>query len=267
MGRLHALVRLSRHEDVRAVIAGGADVNEVADNMTPLELAIGEDDVAIVDILIRAGADVNQGHPKTGRRPLHMAVSQPDLRILELLLEAGADVEGCRENSTPLCFAAAFGKRDAYDRLLEAGANPLATRKGKTAAELLESAGVADKFMRQRLEMDADRKKPDRYEQPIRKMMAEYPTVEEYAAHRGNSIYVFSLDQGVFTDPAVGKWARDLGDIIRSPERLEQCEERFLSGHELDVARRERRRIERWHAREQERKESIARAAKGLLTR
>jgi|GEM_PF-2896984 len=266
MGRLHRLVHWSKHEDVRAEIERGADVNEIVRNLTLLDVAIQNDDVAMVDIFIRAGADLNQGHPKTGRRPLHSAACKSDLRILELLLRAGADIEGCRETSTPLCFAAEFGKQEAYDRLIEAGANPLATRNGKVASELLASSLTAHEWMLQRWEADAKQKKPDEYEQAVKERMAEYPTVEEYAAHRAHLILLYGFDQGVFTDPTVEKWARDLGEILRSSERLEQCEERFLSGEELNRARRERRHFERRQALKEARKERIALAAQGLVS-
>jgi len=266
MGRLHSLVHWSKHESVKAEIERGMDINEVAGNLTPLELAIHNHDVAMVDILIRAGADVNQGHVKTGRRPLHSAATMSDLRIMDLLLDAGADVEGCRETSTPLCVAASFGKREAYDRLIQAGANPLATRNGKAAHELMASAVDPFDWMR-RFGADASEKQPDRYEQAVRKMMEDYPNVEEYAANRANDIYVYGFDQGVFTDLIVEKWARDLGEILRSPERQKQCEEQFLSGEKLDRARRERRHYERRVALEEARKERIALANERFVSK
>jgi hypothetical protein len=215
----------------------------------------------MVDILIRAGAEVNHGHPRTGKRPLHDAVTAPDLRILELLLNAGADVQGCRETSTPLCSAAAFGNREAYDRLIKAGANPLATMRGKPAKEILVSTVGADGWMRHRPNPDTLNQKPDKYEHHVKEMMAEYPNVEEYAAHRAGGILIYGIDQSVFTDSEVGKWARDLGELLRSPERLQQCQERFLNGGELERARRERRKADRRQVREQARKERLALAA------
>ncbi len=137
----------------------------------------------------------------------------------------------------------------------------MATMNGKTPDELLASHAKADEWMGARLGLDAMNEKPDQYAGLIRKQMEEYPTVEEYAAHRANSIYVFGLDQGVFTEPEAGHWARELGEILRSPERLAQCEERFLSGRELDAARRERRHAVRRLAIDQARKERIAQAA------
>ncbi len=263
MGRLLRLVGTSRHEDVKAAIRCGADVNEVSHNLTPLDVAIHNGDVAMVDILIKAGADVNHAHPKTGNRPVHGAVNK-DLRILELLLDAGADVDGGRDTSTPLSIAAVFGKKEAYARLLAAGANPNATMLGKKPSDLLESCIGSDQWMQHQLPMEAERQKPDRNAGHIMTIMAEYPTVEEYAANNGRLILIYGMDQGEFTDPAVGKWARDLGDILRSPERLVECEERFLRGDKLEAVRRERKRIERWLAREQRRKERLALAAEGF---
>jgi len=90
--------------------------------------------------------------------------------------------------------------------------------KGKTASDRLAEAVAADEFMRRRWETDAKEPKRDAYEQPIRKMMEEYFTVEEYAARRGRAIYVYGFDHGIFSNPIVEKWARDLGEIVRSPE-------------------------------------------------
>lgn len=260
MGSLHRLVKSAQHDKVKALLIEGVNANAVVRDQTPLELAICNGDVAMVSILIQAGADVNQGHPKTDRRPIDCSVSQPDLQILDLLLAAGADVEGGRETSTPLCIAAAFGKQAAFDRLIKAGANRSATRNGKTADEILASSFTADKEFMHRWEEHSHNKKTDQYAEQVEKMMAEYPSVEEYAAHRGRLIYVYSFDQGVFSDPSLAQWAKDLGAIIRSSELLKQCEEQYLVGVELEDARRERKQLERWHAREERRKERITKA-------
>lgn len=260
MSRLHRLVQAARHEDVKVELLQGADVNAISANLTPLNEAISNNDVAMVDILIRAGADVNHGHPISGKRPLVDAVTK-DLRILELLLNAGADVEGCRVTNTPLCIAAAFGKREAYDRLIAAGANPDATINGKPASEAIDEASKAHEWMMTRMEETGPLSKPDLYADQVKKLMGEYPTVEEYAAHRGRCIYIYSFDQGIFTDSEVGNWARRLGEIIRSSELLEQLEEELLSGQELETVRRERRRTERHLARTKAKQERIAKAA------
>ncbi len=255
------MVSAARHDDVKAALEFGADVNEVSNNLTPLDEAIHNGDVAMVDILIKAGADVNHGHSKTGKRPIHSAVTQPDLRIMELLLAAGSDVEGCRETSTPLCYAAAFGKKEAYDRLLAAGAYPLATMRGQTASELLETGFGSDLFIQQRLKMEEQRHKPDQYARHILKMMVAYPTVEEFAAHRGRNIYMYGFGNGVYTDTAVGKWARELGEILFTAGRLTECEEQFLSGDELEKAQRVRKRTAKRLERDRRQEERIAVAA------
>ncbi|MBS1702965.1 MAG: ankyrin repeat domain-containing protein [Armatimonadetes bacterium] len=260
MGRLHRLVDAARHDDVKTLLATGVDVNEVADNLTPLDLAIHNDDVAMVDLLIRAGADVNHGHPNTGKRPLHDASTKNDLRILNLLLAAGADVEGCREISTPLCMAARMGKREAYDRLIEAGANPEATQKGKTAREIMESAVDHDERVRQQFEIMAQNRKPDQHANKVREMMAEYPIVEEFAAHRGRHIYIFGFRGEDFTDPTIAEWVRRLGEILHSSE-LSDVEEKYLTGDELEEARRLRKQAERRLARMKARQARVEQAA------
>lgn len=257
MGRLHRLVQAARHDRVRAEIAGGAVVNEEFENLTPLEEAIHNNDVMMVRILIEAGADVNHGHPRTGKRPLHDAVTK-DLRIMDLLLAAGADVEGCKETDTPLCTAAMFGKKDAYDRLLAAGANPHATRKGKPASELLTSNLFAEKQIRERFELELQKPKLDQHVDVIKKMMAEYPTVEEFAAHRGRGIYIYGFDQGLYSDPEVEQWTKRLGEILRSPKLLHELEEQYLEPELLKAANRERRSTDRYLARIKARDERIA---------
>jgi ankyrin repeat protein len=83
--------------------------------------------VAIVKALIAAGADVNarcvgSHHTET---PLHWTASSDDVAVLDALLDAGADIGsigGVIGNGTPLADAVAFGQWKAARRLLERGA-------------------------------------------------------------------------------------------------------------------------------------------------
>lgn len=81
---------------------------------------------AIVAVLVRAGADVDAsfvgGHAE---KPLHWAASGDDVAVLDALLDAGADIEaggGVVGNGTPLADAVAFGQWNAARRLVERGA-------------------------------------------------------------------------------------------------------------------------------------------------
>ncbi len=81
---------------------------------------------AIVATLVEAGADVNARftgpHAET---PLHWAASSDDVAVLDALIDAGADIEatgGVIADGTPLADAVAFGQWSAARRLVERGA-------------------------------------------------------------------------------------------------------------------------------------------------
>ncbi len=80
-----------------------------------------------VETLIAAGADVNARftgpHTET---PLHWAASSDDVAVLDALLDAGADIEADGAvigGGTPMADAVAFGQWNAARRLVERGAH------------------------------------------------------------------------------------------------------------------------------------------------
>jgi uncharacterized protein len=82
-----------------------------------------------VAALVRAGADVNARfagpHVET---PLHWAASSDDVAVLDALLDAGADIEAegaVIGGGTPISDACAFAQWNAARRLLERGATTL----------------------------------------------------------------------------------------------------------------------------------------------
>ena len=81
---------------------------------------------AKIGALVAAGADVNA--PFTGSHretPLHWAASSDDVAALDALLDAGADIEAGGAvigGGTPMADAVAFGQWKAARRLLERGA-------------------------------------------------------------------------------------------------------------------------------------------------
>lgn len=81
---------------------------------------------ATVAVLVEAGADVNAqfigAHTET---PLHWAASSNDVAVLDALLDAGADIEATGAvigGGTPLADARAFAQWEAAHRLVERGA-------------------------------------------------------------------------------------------------------------------------------------------------
>ncbi len=85
---------------------------------------------AIVGVLVAAGADVNarMTHRRPGESsesPLHWAASSDDVAVLDALLDAGADIEtpgAVHTGGTAMSDAVVFGQWNAARRLLERGA-------------------------------------------------------------------------------------------------------------------------------------------------
>jgi hypothetical protein len=109
-------------EQVRALIAGGADPNGAE---SPLILAARAGHVTVIQILIRAGADPNQRGGVNGWTALMHAVHKNQEGAATALLEGGADPNaytGHRE--TALMMAAGYGRAGMVRILLAHGADP-----------------------------------------------------------------------------------------------------------------------------------------------
>jgi len=94
------------------------------DSNKPLHKAIIQEDVALVIILLRNGADVDQSD-HSGRTPLYTAAHRGNALITETLLLHGAAVnQPSTSEKTPLCIAALRGHQEVVKILLEYSANP-----------------------------------------------------------------------------------------------------------------------------------------------
>jgi ankyrin repeat protein len=77
----------------------------------------------IAELLVSAGADVNIGFSNESQSPLYIAVRQENLAIVKLLIDKGANVNGI-PYSVPLQAALNANRQDLFNLLLEAGADP-----------------------------------------------------------------------------------------------------------------------------------------------
>src|SRR5437899_5484211 len=134
-----ALVDAARKGDAQAVRAllqqKSSDVNGTgADGMTALHWAVQHDDVAMVESLIRAGANV-QSVNRYGIRPLALAAVNGNADAPKLLLDAGADPNSAlSQDETAVMAAARTGKVEPLKLLLAHGANLNARdARGQTA--------------------------------------------------------------------------------------------------------------------------------------
>ncbi|XP_078321426.1 uncharacterized protein LOC111113908 [Crassostrea virginica] len=98
--------RLGHIDIVDLLIKGGADCNEGdIDGNTPLCEASGAGHVDIVDMLIKGGADCNEGDID-GNTPLCEASYAGHVDIVDMLIKGGAECKSDKHNKTPLCYAA-----------------------------------------------------------------------------------------------------------------------------------------------------------------
>jgi len=126
------------------------------DGSSPLHLAAARDATGIVELLIEAGAPVNQRDAFSGNTPLHIAAGSAGSATIGLLLKNGAD-PGARnhQGDCPLHLAADRGRVEVIRCFIQAeadlgvtdslGRTPLrrAAERGRAAAvRLLRSRAV-----------------------------------------------------------------------------------------------------------------------------
>ena len=138
---------------VRMLLRGGADPNSIVtdDHQTALLVAIDENSLALVKVLIAAGADANPNLRSGVRRsPLQLAVEKGGIDIVNLLLDNGVDINAPpfdRYGATALQFAAIGGYIGIAQLLIQRGADVNASPAkvgGRTALEGAAEHGRID---------------------------------------------------------------------------------------------------------------------------
>ncbi len=131
---------------VRALLPKSQVNSPEADGFTALHWAVQRDNLAIVDLLLKAGANA-KATTRYQVPPLYLAATNGNAAIVERLLDAGADPNGSAyEGQTMLMTAALAGKADAVRLLLTRGAKVDAVEpyRGQTALMWAAAEGNTD---------------------------------------------------------------------------------------------------------------------------
>jgi len=121
---------------VRSLLLKKVDVNAAqTDGTTALHWAVRADDLETADLLLRAGANVSAAN-REGVMPMQLAATNGSAAMIERLIKAGADPNASlsKFHDTALMFAARTGKADAIKVLVDNGAqvNAVETWGGTT---------------------------------------------------------------------------------------------------------------------------------------
>jgi uncharacterized protein len=122
---------------VKSLLKQHVDVDAPqGDGTTALHWAAFHDDLAMVNLLLSAGANVKAATREGAITPLFLACTNGNAPVIETLLKAGADANSTKANgTTALMTAAASGSIDAVKVLLKNGArvNDKESAHGQTA--------------------------------------------------------------------------------------------------------------------------------------
>lgn len=135
---------LQLHPDVNCHQSWSSYANEFGGTL--LQVAVSNGDLAILEMLIAAKADVNL-NPSEGWRntALQSASEQGSLDAVQLLLAAGAELDVAGSTAPPLLLAIQNGHIQVFERLLAAGADIHATAyRGQTMLQAAENSGNAE---------------------------------------------------------------------------------------------------------------------------
>lgn len=135
--RLSEAAMQGNREAVRSLLKQKVDVDGAqGDGTTALHWAAFKDDLEMVKMLLAAGANVKVTTREGAITPLFMACTNGDAAMIDALLKAGAEANSTKANATTaLMMAAASGSADAVKVLLDHGADPKAKESvhGQTA--------------------------------------------------------------------------------------------------------------------------------------
>ncbi|XP_051186591.1 uncharacterized protein [Lolium perenne] len=140
---LHVVATMTKRDSsgvAEILLSRGANVDPMCELGTPLHYAAECGNVQMLDMLLQYHANPNRV-VRLFYAPLTLAIFAHSLKCVELLIKAGADVNAGRP-VTPLIIAAADGLADCVKCLLEAGADAnIPDEIGRTPLEIAAIQG------------------------------------------------------------------------------------------------------------------------------
>jgi ankyrin repeat protein len=103
------------------LIERGADIHaQTSDGWTPFEIALWAGHTQIGAYLIEKGADINRANPNRGFTPLHLAAVLNDVALVQLLVDKGANLQAKdKDGKTPLDIAKEKGNLNVVKIIVE----------------------------------------------------------------------------------------------------------------------------------------------------
>lgn len=108
---------------INTLLSAGASINAVSADTSPVHEAIRQKNLSILTTLLDKGGQVNL-QLVDGKTPLHVAIQQNNPELINFLLSRGADPKAkTQQNVSCLHFAAAEGDRDTVEKFIGHGNN------------------------------------------------------------------------------------------------------------------------------------------------
>ncbi len=127
-GEIHDSIRAGEEDQVARLLRTNPDLAKQSDEddqyqSLPLHYAAGQGEIAIAELLLSAGAEVDGGDSDNSR-PIDLAAVNGQVEMVKFLLKHGADIDQQDKNGfSPLSFAMNAGRIDVVELLIKRGAD------------------------------------------------------------------------------------------------------------------------------------------------
>jgi hypothetical protein len=125
---LHGAIAKGENATALKLLESGVDIEakDPGSGASALHYAVMKDNIALVGLMLRRGADVNS-RTRSGTTPLHTAVLYGRLEVAQLLIEKGAEIDArSASGATPLSIAEAANLKPLSRMLRLHGAKEIA---------------------------------------------------------------------------------------------------------------------------------------------